>query len=129
MTTDKRYITAYRVLITLIGILFFYSGYLEVTKNPLTYPKTLSMGYPAYFITTLGIAKICGAITLALPKLRKVKEWVLIGFIFDVIFAFISGFATNLLSDCIKASIAFIFLTVTYFLFAKIHAAQNELFR
>lgn len=123
--TDKRYLITYRILITLIGFFFFCSGYWEVTKNALTYPKTLSMGYPPYFITALGIAKMCGAITVVLPKLRKAKEWAFAGFTFDVIFAFISGVATRLPADCIKAVIAFIFLIVAYLFFTKIQAEQK----
>jgi len=108
----------YKILATLISFFFFLSGYWEVTKNVATYPKTIQMGYPPYFITALGIAKMCGAITLILPNLRKLKEWVFIGFLYDIVFAFISGASCNLPLDCIKAAVAFLFVGLTYFLFS-----------
>jgi uncharacterized membrane protein YphA (DoxX/SURF4 family) len=95
------------------------SGFWEITKNPITYPKTLKMGYPPYFITALGIAKICGSIGLLLPNLKRLKEWIFAGFTFDVIFAFISGFATNSYADCVKSSVSFCVIIFTYFLFLK----------
>jgi hypothetical protein len=47
------------------------------------------MGYPPYFILTLGIAKIIGVIALLTPNLKRIKESAFAGFTFDVIFAFI----------------------------------------
>ena len=115
--TKTRYI--YWSLLILIAAFFTLSGYLEITKSPLTYPKTLFMGYPPFFITALGIAKICGAIVLLIPQVKRLKEWAFAGFIFDVIFAFISGIAINSPSDYIKAIIVFLILVFTFTLFVK----------
>src|ERR1700743_3894933 len=89
MKTNKKLRYLYQCSIAILGILFLISGFFEITKNPATYPKTLSMGYPPYFITTLGLAKIIGVIALWLPNFKRLKEWVFAGFTFDVIFAFI----------------------------------------
>ena len=77
------------------------------------------MGYPPYFILTLGIFKIFGAIALLIPNLRKLKEWAIAAFTFDVIFAFISGMAIESYNDSIKAVIVFCLLMLTYSLFLK----------
>lgn len=111
----------YYVLIILLSFFFALSGYWEVTKNEITYLKTLKMGYPPYFIFTLGIAKICGAIVLLIPKFKRLKEWAYAGFVFDVIFAFISGWSINSTTDWVKALIAFCVLIFTYSLFHKIN--------
>ncbi|MCU0467248.1 MAG: DoxX family protein [Arcicella sp.] len=107
----------YWILAILLASFFALSGFWEIIKSPVTYPKTLKMGYPPYFITTLGIAKICGSISLLIPKFNRLKEWVFAGFTFDVIFAFISGFATNSYVDCVKSGVAFCIIILTYFLF------------
>lgn len=109
----------YWILKILLAFFFALSGYLEITKNPVTYIKTLQMGYPPYFITTLGILKICGAITLVMPNFKRLKEWVFAGFTFDVLFAFISGVVINSKTDCIKSSVALFFIMITYILFLK----------
>jgi len=33
------------------------------------------LGYPAYFVTLLGIAKILGVVALLIPKYPLLKEW------------------------------------------------------
>ena len=116
----------YWILIVLMAVFFFISGYWEITKNPLTYPKTLEMGYPPYFITLLGIAKLCGVAALLTPKLKTLKEWAFAGFTFDVTFAFFSGYAIASYVDCVKAIVAFIFIMVTYALFRKTQIGSNK---
>lgn len=111
----------YLVLSVLLAFFFTMSGFLEITKNDLTYPKTLLMGYPPYFIVALGIAKIAGAVVLLAPVGRWLKEWVFAGFTFDIIFAFISGIAINSKADYIKAIIALLIVLYTYSLFHKIY--------
>lgn len=110
----------FRTLTVLISAFFILSGYLEITKHPATYLKTLSMGYPPYFITTLGIAKITGAIMFVIPALRRLREWIFAAFTIDVIFAFISGYVIQSYADCIKAAVAFIFIMCTYGLYNTI---------
>ncbi len=117
--SSKRITYLYCTLLVLLAFFFALSGFWEITKNPSTYPKTLKMGYSPYFITTLGIAKICDAIALLIPRLGRLKEWAFAGFTFDVIFAFISGVAINSNADCIKAGVVFCTLTLTYFLFLR----------
>jgi len=124
---DKRMAYLYYSSIALMGIFFIISGFYEITKNPITYPKTLRMGYPPYFITTLGCAKIAGAIGLWLPNFRRLKEWVFAGFTFDVIFAFISGLQINSVADYGKAAVAFVLILLVYGLFRRIDGPQGEI--
>jgi|GEM_PF-639088 len=111
---------------SLMGLFFIISGFYEITKNPATYPKTLRMGYPPYFITTLGCAKIAGALALWLPNFGRLKEWVFAGFIFDVIFAFISGLQIDSTADYGKAAISFVLIVFVYVLFRLHTAAQRR---
>ncbi|MFV5703410.1 DoxX family protein [Flavobacterium sp. XS2P12] len=125
MKTENKKITYfYWSLLILLAVFFAISGFMEITKNPSTYPKTLRMGYPPYFILTLGIAKIAGVIALLIPNLKRLKEWAIAGFTFDVIFAFISGRSIDSNADCIKAVIVFCVLMLTYFLFLKRESLQ-----
>lgn len=111
----------YYGLTILLSFFFALSGYWEVTKNDINYPKTLKMGYPPYFILALGIAKICGAIVLVVPGFKRLKEWAYAGFVFDVVFAFISGLSISSTADWVKASIAFCILIFNYSLFHKMN--------
>lgn len=110
----------------LISAFFMLSGYMEVTKNPATYPKTLSMGYPPYFITLLGIAKLIGAAVFLIPAFRRLREWVFAAFTIDVIFAFASGYTIQSYADCTKAVVVFIILMLTYGLFINIERSAHH---
>ena len=110
--------------IILLSVWFGASGFMEITKNPLVWDRTLQMGYPPYFITALGIAKVAGVIVLLIPnKLGWLKEWVFAAFFFDVIFAFISGYSFVGISEIVKPVIAFILILITYIMFRKINPA------
>ena len=112
----------YRIGIILLSIWFGASGFMEITKNPLVWDHTILMGYPPYFITTLGIAKIAGVVVLLIPnKLNWLKEWVFAAFFFDVIFAFISGYSLDGITDIVKPGVAFILILITYIMFRKIN--------
>jgi uncharacterized membrane protein YphA (DoxX/SURF4 family) len=121
-TSSKKIVYLYWTLIVLLAIFFTISGYMEITKNPSTYPKTLRMGYPPYFILTLGIIKIAGVIALLLPKLNRLREWAIAGFTFDVIFAFVSGRAIDSNADCIKSAVVFCVIMLTYYLLRKVES-------
>lgn len=112
----------YRTGIILLAIWFSASGLLEITKNPVVWNHTILMGYPPYFIITLGIAKIVGVIVLLIPnKLNWLKEWVFAAFFFDVFFAFISGYSFEGIIDIVKPGVAFILILITYISFRKIN--------
>jgi hypothetical protein len=113
----------YRVGILLLSIWFGTSGFMEVTRNPLVWDKTIQWGYPPHFITGLGIAKISGIIVLLIPnKLAWLKEWVFAAFVFDVLFAFIAGYSVaTSISEMIKPLTAFILILITYTMFRKIN--------
>lgn len=44
--------------------------------------KMAELGYPAYFMTILGIWKMLGVIAILVPKFPLVKEWAYAGFFF-----------------------------------------------
>lgn len=107
----------------LLSMWFGASGFMEITKNPLVWDKTIQWGYPPHFITGLGIAKISGVIVLLIPnRLGWLKEWVFAAFFFDVIFAFIAGYTVAAgISEIVKPVTAFILILITYVMFRKIN--------
>ncbi|MGC3944367.1 MAG: DoxX family protein [Chryseolinea sp.] len=42
----------------------------------------IAMGYPAYFLTLLGVWKILGVVAVLVPKFPLFKEWAYAGFFF-----------------------------------------------
>ncbi|MCW3111248.1 MAG: hypothetical protein JWQ09_5754 [Segetibacter sp.] len=118
----KKEIIIYCIALTLLSIWFLVSGFLEITRNPKVWEKTISMGYPPYFIVLLGYVKILGIIVLLIPKkLNALKEWVFAGLIFDVVFAFASGYHLGNPGGCVIPFIAFLLILFTYVMFRRIN--------
>lgn len=53
----------------------------------------LLLGYPAYFLTIIGVWKLLGVIAVLVPKFPVVKEWAYAGFFFVSSGALISQLA------------------------------------
>lgn len=53
----------------------------------------LLLGYPAYFLTIIGVWKLLGVVAVLVPKFPVVKEWAYAGFFFVSSGAFISQLA------------------------------------
>jgi uncharacterized membrane protein YphA (DoxX/SURF4 family) len=43
------------------------------------------LGYPDYFLTLIGVAKLLGAVALLAPVPRTLREWAYAGFTFDLL--------------------------------------------
>ncbi|MCD0467174.1 DoxX family protein [Flavobacterium cupreum] len=110
--------------IVLTSLWFGASGFFELTTNPIVWGITQQLGYPAHFIYLLGVFKIAGVITLLIPnKLLRLKEWVFAGVFFDILFAFVSKICVLGFPATIDAIIAFVMVSVTYFMFRKLYTA------
>ena len=110
--------------VALTSLWFGASGIFELTKNPIVWDITLQLGYPAYFIYVLGVAKLTGIAVLLTPgKFLRLKEWVFAGIFFDIIFAFSSKLSVIGFTATVDAIIAFVMVSVTYDMFRKLYPA------
>lgn len=44
-----------------------------------------ALGYPAYFIPFIGVAKLLGSVAILIPAFKKIKEWAYAGLTFDLL--------------------------------------------
>jgi hypothetical protein len=58
------------------------TGIVQLLKVEGEVDFVLAMGYPAYFLTLLGIWKILGVVAVLIPKFPVLKEWTYAGFFF-----------------------------------------------
>lgn len=70
------------------------------------------LGYPVYFVTLLGIAKILGVIAVLIPKYPLLKEWAYAGFFFMMSGAIFTHIATGNSIAEIFPSLLLLILTV-----------------
>ena len=83
------------------------------------------LGYPVYFVSFIGVAKVLGSIVLLIPGFPKLKEWAYAGFTFDLIGATYSSLATG--ATVVQAApmlIFFALLAVSYIYYHKRLAAK-----
>jgi hypothetical protein len=96
-------ITVYRVSTVIIIGECLIGGMLDLFRQPPFYPVMIDLGYPPYFATILGTAKLLAAATLLTPGLPRLKEWAYAGILINMIGACASHLATR---DALAAIIA-----------------------
>lgn len=77
----------------LFSLMFTFSGFAAVTHQPAMAAGYAHLGYPAYFLTLLGTAKLLGVATLLAPGLPRLKEWAYAGFTINLVSAALSHLA------------------------------------
>lgn len=114
----------------LILILWMFSGGISALIGADFMLEQISkLGYPVYFPTILGIAKIIGALLLLLPVKNLLKIIAYVGIVFEVVMAFVSYVSVGLWQDSFPP-IMFLAITITSFLMwfkvKKIHIGLKQ---
>ncbi|UJF33977.1 DoxX family protein [Paenibacillus hexagrammi] len=108
---------------TLIG--FALSAFNELARTPETFVSTTQhLGYPAYFLTLLGTAKVIAIIILLIPNYYRLKEWVYAGLTIDCISAFWSEMAVGNPMGSIKSVVVLAFVMLSYYLLLRMEKGR-----
>ena len=110
----KTKLVIYWISTLLISALMAFAAYAYLSHQPKVMNAFSSLGYPGYFPTMLGIAKIFGVIALLVPGFPVLKEWAYAGFTFTFIAAFISHLTMGQNQQAIAPVVAFILLAISY---------------
>jgi hypothetical protein len=87
---------AYWVLTGLFGLMMLASGGMYLSGAPQVVEGFRHLGYPDYFRTLLGIAKLLGAVALLVPMVpRTLREWAYAGFTINLVSASVSHAAAG----------------------------------
>jgi uncharacterized membrane protein YphA (DoxX/SURF4 family) len=95
MRTNTLKIATYWITTGLLGLDFLVGGVFQIARSPQAVQGFAHLGYPAYFMTLLGVWKILGAIALLVPGFPRVKEWAYAGIFFDLTAAVVSVVAVG----------------------------------
>ncbi len=74
----------YWIITSLFALFMISDGIQEVMQTKEAADFIIKLGYPAYFVPFLGVAKILGSIVILIPGFPRLKEWAYAGFIFDL---------------------------------------------
>ena len=67
----------------------------DAISAPEAIENVTGLGYPAYIIPFLGVAKLAGLIAIPIPGYYRIKEWAYAGLTFDLVGATYSLIATG----------------------------------
>ena len=83
--TKKRAISAaYWTTTILIALAFLSGGAAYLARADVPLRGMAELGYPAYFVTILGMWKVLGGLAILAPRLPRLKEWAYAGIAFDL---------------------------------------------
>lgn len=112
----KARIVTYWVVTGFISALMLFNAAAYLVSEPHAVTGFRSLGYPDYFRFFLGGAKVLGTIVLLAPGLKLVKEWAYAGFGITFLAALVSHAACGQHKEVIAPVVAFVLLTVSYYL-------------
>lgn len=117
----KKTKTLYWIFTGLLAALMLMSSIPDIISTPEAVAMvTNHLGYPAYFIPFIGIAKLLGVIAILIPGFPRIKEWAYAGFVFDLTGAIYSSIAVgDPASQWSPIFIGFIVIFCSYFFYHK----------
>jgi hypothetical protein len=74
----------YWVTTGIIAALFLFGGVTDLSRSAQVVEGMNHLGYPAYFISLLGVWKLLGAVAIVAPRFPLLKEWAYAGMFFDM---------------------------------------------
>src|SRR5947207_2806618 len=86
----------YWICTALIAFSFLSGGAAYLLHVPAAVNGVMQLGYPAHFVTFLGVGKVLGGIAILVPGLAQAKEWAYAGMIFDLTGAAVANAAGHM---------------------------------
>ena len=109
-----------KIIYWFVTILFclanFLSGISGFFPNQQGLEVMKQLGYPAYLLLILGLAKVLGSVAIIQTKFKTIKEWAYAGFAIDYIGASASYFMTGNAFAILFPLIFLAVMFVSYFL-------------
>lgn len=91
----KKTNTLYWIFTGLFSAFMMFSAIPNILSTAESVAFVTQLGYPAYFIPFIGVAKALGAIAILIPGFPRIKEWAYSGLFFDLISAVYSMIAVH----------------------------------
>lgn len=77
---------------------------------------SIHLGFPLYFLTFIGIAKLSGAIAVLIPKFPLIKEWAYAGFFFLMTGAIVSHIAMgDSMKDLFGPALLLVLISISWY--------------
>ena len=85
-------------------------------NGPGSLASMTKLGYPEYFVTLLGIAKVLGVVVLLIPRFPLLKEWIYAGFFFMMSGAIFTPIAAgNPVSEIFPSLLLLVLVVISWY--------------
>lgn len=116
----KKITIFYWIATVLFAALMTLSAIPDVMRSPEAAEFFRHLGYPAYLLPFLGVAKLLGVVAVLYPGFPRLKEWAYAGLAFDLVGAFYSHISVgDPVNFWIFSVIGLVLLFSSYFLYHK----------
>ncbi len=115
MKTNK---ILYWITTGISSALFLLSAFMYLGKNPELMKNFELLGFPAFFVTILGVAKLLGGLAIINPWFATLKEWAYAGYTFVLIGAIWTHTATH--TPFIMPLIILVVVALSYYFRSKL---------
>ena len=109
---EKRTQLWYWITTIILSFCIFSGGFAQAIQVKDVVQGFKPLGYPAYFISVIGVWKMLGIIAILIPNFKLLKEWAYAGIFFLMSGAVISHIASDHISVQIVAPLLLAVLTV-----------------
>ena len=75
----------YWIFTSLFAFIMLGSAIPDILSHPVAVEGFKQMGYPAYLLPFIGIAKLLGVIAILVPGFPRIKEWAYAGLMIDLV--------------------------------------------
>lgn len=111
----------YWIFTGLMAALLGLGAIFDAISAPEAIEHVTHIGYPAYIVPFLGVAKMAGIIAILIPGFPRVKEWAYAGLIYDLVGAMYSHMsAGEPVSAWAPLTILVLLVVGSYILYHKI---------
>ncbi|MFP2927919.1 DoxX family protein [Pyxidicoccus sp. 3LG] len=118
---------AYWVVTGLVSLSMTGSAIMYLTGAPGMVAAFQHLGYPDYFRTMLGVAKLLGVVALWAPVPRFLREWAYAGFVIDLIAAAVSHTVMgDPLASSVSPVIVLALMITSHQLWTRVSAGSAE---
>lgn len=121
----KRDKIIYWTTTSLVSLGFLMSSFMYLTQNAELMKGFQQLGFPAFFVTILGVAKLTGALAIINPWWDKLKEWAYAGFTFTLIGAAWVHIATN--TSFIAPLFFMLLLAISYYFKGRVQYTKARI--
>jgi hypothetical protein len=109
------------VVTGLLAVMLGIGAVYDAISAPEAIEHVTRIGYPAYIVPFLGVAKMLGIIAILVPGYPRVKEWAYAGIFYDLLGAFYSHIAFGDGPDMWAGFIiGFVLIAVSYIYYHKL---------